>query len=504
MLELFHGHHNNPTNDKGTTGWTTCLYLQVYKMVFDAVQDSKQYIITADGTAEWLGAEEFLLATIVRQFLVSFHKEAVPILYKSLQQKRLGAHQKYSRMLYFEVNKKNIWNDIPLSKEDIVRGASLSTNLDLGQSNNTDFSGEASKVLDGIKSWTRIHDVDFNLKQTLMMGIYASTLMNGQGNQSTWAKLLEKSGKSVANVLWEVLRGERPPASAKDKGHNLTDDVSLLKTVALSGVMSVFGDKNSFAELAKNLGAKFKNIKKSQLGNERYKAIVLKTYCFFKDFQFQSSTGIYNSDCKKIWSLSALNFWHKVAEKVKQEGSKVNKGTILVAIENIEATREFELSNDDEYGNGDPITNADVSLEVAIDIRPLCSARMTHRDKTSSPQFTSSLESVSSNTSTSNNVITPESVIDHAVASKQNSDNQVLKEDTETLLLHRYESNVTGTPQKEGCDMLTKFIDICNKVTNGYGAIDDDSCKSYDWISDPTEADFQALVAEDMDDLADA
>jgi hypothetical protein len=121
-------------------------------------------------------------------------------------------------MLYFEVNKKNIWNDIPLSTEDIVRGASLSTNLDLGQSNNTDLSGEASKVLDGIKSWTRIHDVDFNLKQTLMMGIYASTLMNGQGNQSTWAKLLEKSDKSVANVLWEVLRGERPRASAKDKG----------------------------------------------------------------------------------------------------------------------------------------------------------------------------------------------------------------------------------------------------------------------------------------------
>jgi hypothetical protein len=465
--------------------------------LLDAVQDSKQYIITADGTDEWLGTEEFLLATIVRQFLVSFHIEAVPILYKSLKQNRLSAHKNKNKMLYLEVKKNNIWKDIPLSKDDIVRGASLSANLDLSQSSNTDFSGEDSKILDGITWWLHIHDVDFNLKQSLMMGIFACTLMDGQGNQSKWAELLAKSGKAVANILWEVLRGERSPASAKDKGFNLTDDVSLLQTVALSGVTCVFGDKNSFAELAKNLGAKFKNIKKKQTpGNARYDVIIAQTYRFFKDSQFLSSTGmtcIYNTDCKQKWSLSALYFWRKVVNEVSTKGSRVNKDTILAAIANIESIEKVECSHGDERSLGDPMTNTVVSLKDPN--TPMHSPLMTPSKMASSSKFPSSPD----DSVTSFKIITPESA-DDAVICNQNLDNTIHCEDRETFL-QRYESNVK-TPAKESLNVLERIIKFCDKVTNAYGE-GDNECDRY-WIQEPTEADFQALVDEDTGDMAGA
>lgn len=210
MSELFHGHHHSTsTKDKGTSGWITCLYLQVYQICYDVLQDVRQYIITADGNEEWLGEEEFLLATIVRQFLVSFHREAVPIMYKSLKQNRLGAHKNKNKMLYLEVKKHCIWKEIPSSKEDVEKGASLGANLDLGDSDNAMFSCENSKILDGVTSWHYIYGVHFNLKQTLMMGIYARALMNGHGNTKLWEGLLARNGKSVAKVLWEVLNGER-------------------------------------------------------------------------------------------------------------------------------------------------------------------------------------------------------------------------------------------------------------------------------------------------------
>jgi len=421
-------------------------------------------------------------------------------LYKSLKQTRLGAQKDKNIMLYLEVKKNNIRKDIPFSKDDMVRGASLSANLNLGQCNNTDFSCDDSKILDGVTSWVHIHGVDFNLKQTLMMGIYACTLMNGHGSQSLWEVILAKSGKAVANVLWEVLRGESPPASAKNKGHNLTDDVSLLETIALSGVTCVFGDKNSFAELAKNLGAKFKKLQKSNtLGFARYMFIIAKTYAFFKDFRFRSSTSIYNTKCKNMWSPSALAFWQKVATKVGTIGYRVNKDAITAAIEEVEASKEFECSHeetmsnsecsqlgDDEHSHGhearhgDPMAKADVSQNVAY------------------TSFSSPDEGA-----ISNKIVTPESVVDDAVICNQNSDNKFRYEDTETLLLQRYESHVTTrSPEKESHNVLGRLIEICNKVTNVYGAEDDD-CKRY-WIQEPTEADFQALVDEDTGDMAGA
>lgn len=450
-------------------------------MMLDTVQDSKQYIISADGTDEWLGTEAFLLATIVRQFLVSFHIEAVPMLYKTLKQTRLGAQKNKNKMLYLEVKKNNIWKDIPLSKDDIVKGASLSANLNLGQCDNKDFSTEDSKILDGINWWLRIHDVDFNLKQSLLMGIYACTLMKGHGSPSVWEEILAKSGKAVANVLWEVLRGESSPASAKDKGQSLTDDVSLLKTIALSGITCVFGDKNSFAELAKNLGAKFKNIKKKQNGNERYNLIIAQTYRFFKEFQFPSSIGIYNTKCKKEWSLSALYFWQNVVEEIRAKGTCVNKNTIMAAIAKIESINEEMESN-----SGDERSHlGEHSPEM---IAP--------RKMPSSPKSSSSID----DSVTPNNIITPDSE-DEATMCRQSSYDKCRHDDDIETLLQRYESDVK-TPAKENFNVLGRFIDICDKVTKMYGAGDND-CDRH-WIQDPSEADFQALVSEDLCDVAGA
>lgn len=508
LSELFHGHHHSSSiKDKGTSGWITCLYLQVYKNCANVLQDLKQCIL--DGNDEWLAEEEFLLATIVRQFLLSFHREAVPIMYKSLMQNRLGAHKNTSKMQYLKVHKNNLWKEIPSSKEEIEKVTSLAANLDLGDSANTMFSCEQSKILDGVTSWLHIHDVHFNLKQTLMMGIYARALMSGQGNKRIWEGLLARNGKAVGNVLWEVLNGEKPPASAKEKCCSLTDDVSLLRTIALSGVTCVFGDKNSFAMLAKNLYAKLKKIKKD--GNDRYNLLIAKTYTFFKDFQFLSSTSIYNFDCKNVWSLSALSFWQKVAKEVCATGNRVTKSTIDAAIENVQAMEELKLYNRDHtmddigsteefnYGHKDQLTNM---MSVPPNV---CYISFDRSQLMTPTQMPSSIEIDSSSNDDSavpNNIITPDHVDDDRNCSQNSEKTFQGDTDTEAMLLRRYETDVYSPEKKRHHNILGKILEVCDKVTNTYGP-EDFECHE-NWIQEPTEADFRALVAEDAGDLGGA
>jgi hypothetical protein len=410
-------------------------------------------------------------------------------------------------MLYLEVKKHCIWKEIPSSKEDVEKGASLGANLDLGDSDNAMFSCEHSKILDGVTSWHYIYGVHFNLKQTLMMGIYACALMSGHGNTKLWEGLLAQNGKSVAKVLWEVLNGERTPASAKEKCCNLTDDVSLLRAIALSGVTCVFGDKNSFAMLAKNLCAKFKRIKDDT--NDRYNVLVAKTYTFFKEFQFQSSTSMYNTDCKNVWSLSALSFWQKVANEVSATGNRVTKSAIDAAIENIQAMEELKCYHGDhaiddignteecEYGHEDQLTNM-MSVPPKV-----CNISFDRSQLMTPTQMPSSIDIDSSSKDDSvvpNNIITPDHV-DDDINCSQNSE-KIFQGGTEAILLRRYETDVYTPEKKERHNILGKLLEVCDKVTNTYGPEDFECYEN--WIQEPTEADFKALVAEDEGDLEDA
>ena len=112
--------------------------------------------------------KEFFNSILVQQYICSLPKEAVPILYKSLMMSRLASHK--HKFCYLVVLKSPIIAEIPCTNE--ACSAASCAEILISTAGSTQLI-EGVKILDSVASWVGIKNVDFNLKQSLLMGIYS-------------------------------------------------------------------------------------------------------------------------------------------------------------------------------------------------------------------------------------------------------------------------------------------------------------------------------------------
>jgi hypothetical protein len=369
------------------------------------------------------------------------------------------------------VLKNPIIAEIPRTNEECA--AASCADILITTAGTTQLIGDV-KILDAVSSWVQIKNVDFNLKQSLLMGIYSNVLM-GKQNQSEWEKLLLNSGKKITSIIWDVFNGQMSLASVKEKGYCFSD-IKTIEAIASSGILSVFGDKIKFIELGKNLGKKFKTIHNK---NSAYSVIISETYIKFMKYKISSSADSQNIS-QYEWSPFTLEFWQSVIEQATVElrqSDKASKKEVVQSIINVKLTEiRKKLNNIVESHDLDQIVESDMEQDGEIDSMP------QRPVATPAVQYNARLGVT--------NIITPPSpstplrIRQAQFATAYLSDCQV----SPLIATKCHDKEKTG---------VEKLIELCQNTTELYHKISDD-INTVDWIKSPTREDFFALVAEDM------
>lgn len=405
---------------------------------------------------DWLVNENYLQAIIVYQYLTSFQKDAIPILYKTTEQTRLGAQKRSSKLLYFAVKKNEVMKEVPLTRDKSFRGQVINNRLNLGPNGPPSFNGDV-KVLDAITSWITIEKIDFNLKQSLLMGVYANMMEKG-GNTALWEQILLSSSKKSANMIWDVLHGDVLLSVARQKGFSLPE-VHVMEAITRSGIMTLFGGKQCFAELAKNFGTKINRLKNQM-------DIIQYTFASFNNFKISCCPTVPRDESKFTWSLADLKFWETVVADVTamvDPPERPTKEIVLNAVMRCEQKdyigstyASYESNNDDAHDVDSPFSAEIISRD---DISPT-SIHEQHQRTAS--------------------VITPSSA---------NNLNQGLTSGVDTDL----NSKIVMSDIK----LLDELIRICDSTTMMHNTYDTQS-EEVDWKKTPNKEDFIALVADDI------
>jgi hypothetical protein len=146
--------------------------------------------------------------------------------------------------------------------------------------------------------WCTTQNIEFNLKHWAALAILGQVFK--WDKMDDWQADFYKPAK--LHPLWEMLIGTGSPAEvsrtlSRNSSPATMADLDYITIIAQSGISNIFGDKNEFMTLLKNMGKK-----------KTKKEYIVATYdCFVSNFSFHKNR--YDPNEKNNWSRGGLEFW---------------------------------------------------------------------------------------------------------------------------------------------------------------------------------------------------